>query len=92
MVPPPLVVAPVAANVMAPKEVNAGPAPVVVTVENTNPVYTVDQNGQAPYPNGETIDVFFSCNDNKGFIAKRGNGIYTEIYNLAKAGQTKPKM
>jgi hypothetical protein len=66
--------------------------PVVVTVPNTNPVYTVDSNGQAPYKNGLTVDVFFSCNDNKAFIAKRGDGIYSEIYNLKKAGQIKPKM
>lgn len=85
-----------ATNMVAPKEVKPVEEvvvePVVVVVPNTNPVYTVDPNGQAPYPNGETVDVFFSCNDNKAFIAKRGNGIYTEIYNLNKAGQTKPKM
>lgn len=85
-----------ATNMVAPKEVkpvaDVVVEPVVVVVPNTNPVYTVDPNGQAPYPNGETVDVFFSCNDNKAFIAKRGNGIYTEIYNLKKAGQTKPKM
>lgn len=86
-------------NSVAPKEIRENvvvdpvmAAPVVVVVEENSPVYTVDPNGQAPYPNGLTMDIFFSCNDNKGFIAKRGNGIYTEIYNLKAAGQTKPKL
>lgn len=68
----------------------AGVQPVIVTVQENSPVYTVDPNGQGPYPNGLTMDIFTSCNDNKGFIAKRGDGIYTELYSLKAAGQTKP--
>lgn len=54
-----------------------------------NMLYNPDPNGQRPYKNGLTMDVFVSCNNRKAFIAKRGNGIYMENYEIP-AGQCKP--
>lgn len=75
-------------NVIAAKTVTTATTEVVV-VEETNKVFFPDPNGQAPYKNGLTLDIFFSCNNRKGFIAKRNNGIYVENYEIP-AGQSKP--
>lgn len=73
-------------NTMASKTVTATG---VVVVEETAKVFYPDPNGARPYKNGLTLDIFVSCNNRKGFIAKRGNGIYTENYEIPP-GQHKP--